>query len=113
VETMLEFLAGRGRVDLEAGAGFEVPHGGRCCNDFGCATGPAGGSLFQRFESAVADPFLRVLRKEPFLSTGFDDGLSDLSFLVAGEFVPDKFLGGGLSEPLMDEAELIGFRDLF
>ena len=69
--------------------------------------------MFQRFERAVADPFFNVFRKDPFFSPDFVGGLSDLSFFAAGDFVPENFLGGGLSEPLIDEAALMGFRDRF
>jgi hypothetical protein len=62
-------------------------------------------------ESAVVEPFLNVFRNDPFLSADF--GLSDLSFFAAGDFVPESFLGGGLSEPLIDEAALIRFRERF
>lgn len=69
-------------------------------------------SLFHRFESVVPDPFLSAFRNEGFFSEAATCGLS-FAFLVGGDFLTATFLGGGFSEPLMDDAELIGFRDRF
>lgn len=106
---MLEFRCGTGRCDFVDGLG--TPHGG--FEGPALLAGSGAGSLFHRFESVVPDPFLRAFRKEPFLSEAVIGGRSALDFLAGGDFVMASFFEGGLSEPLMDEAELIGFLDRF
>ena len=69
--------------------------------------------MFHKFERVVPEPFLRALRKEAFFSEGFAVGRSCLDSFADGDFVMATFLGSGLSEPLIDEAELIGFLDRF
>lgn len=106
---MLEFLCGTGRLDLAFGDGVWPPHAG-----FGVGVleveGSDAFSLFQRFDNAVPDPFLRAFRKDPFFSAGFTNGRSCFDFFDSEGFVAN-FFGGGTSE--IDDAELIGFLVLF
>ncbi len=106
---MLGFRWGTGSCDFVDGLG--TPQGG--FDALALLDDSEAWSLFHKFESVVPDPFLRAFRKEGFFSAGFTCGRSSFDFFVSGDFVVAIFLGGGLSEPLMDEAELIGFLDLF
>jgi hypothetical protein len=102
---MLEFRGGIGKVDFEVVGGLGIPHGGLCGPDL-LVEASVGWSLFHRFDSVVAEPFLRAFRKEPFFSEGFEGGLS-FDFFVGGDFVTAAFFWGGWS--LIEDAALIGF----
>jgi hypothetical protein len=106
---MLEFRRGTGSCDFADGLG--TTQGG--FDVLALLEDSEAWSLFHKLERVAPDPFLKALRKEPFFSEGFICGRSSFDFFVGGDFVIDIFLGAGLSEPLMDEAELIGFLDLF
>jgi hypothetical protein len=65
-------------------------------------------------DSALLDPLRSALRKDPFFSEDFVVGRSDFAFFAdSGLVIAAFFCGGGGSEPLIDEAELIGFLERF
>jgi hypothetical protein len=90
---------------------FGTPHGG-LRGPLLLAEASDGWSLFHRFDKVVPEPFLRAFRKDPFFSEGFEGGLS-FDFFVGGDFVTAAFFCGGWSEPLMEDAALIGFLNRF
>ena len=95
------------------GGEIGAPQGGRWV-DLVLIGSEAKASLFQRFESVVLDPFLSASRKEPFFSEGLlIVGLSDFNLLLAGAFpIKDLWLDI-VSDPLIDDAALIGFLERF
>jgi hypothetical protein len=65
-------------------------------------------------DSALLEPLRSALRKDPFFSEVLVGGRSDFAFFAGGGLVIVAFFcGGGGSEPLIDEAELIGFLERF